>query len=66
MIDPHCGIGTLTFFKKYTPPKKEYHSWSVDRIVEEAFLDVKVPLNTLFALAVIFIVLGVVYLYRAG
>jgi hypothetical protein len=52
MIDPDCGIGTLTFYRKYATPKKAGSNWSVDTIVEEAFLDVKVPLNTLFALGV--------------
>ena len=52
MLDPDCGIGTLVFFRKYATPKQEFGSWSIDRIVEEAFLEVKVPVNTLFALGV--------------
>ena len=52
MVDPDCGMGTLVFFRKYPTPKRESRGWSVDTIVEESFLEVKVPLNTLFALAI--------------
>jgi len=52
MVDPDCGMGTLIFFRKYPTPKREARGWAVDRIVEESFLEVKVPLNTLFACAI--------------
>lgn len=51
MVDPNIGMGTLIFYRRYVTPRKEAKGWSVDTIVEESFLEVKVPLNTLFALA---------------
>jgi hypothetical protein len=52
MVDPDCGMGTLIFYRKYPVPKRDSKGWSVDRMEEESFLEVKVPLNTLFACAI--------------
>lgn len=51
MVNPNLGVATLIFFRTYATPRKESIGWSIDTMVEESFLEIKVPLNTLYPLA---------------
>ena len=50
--DTDVGLCTFIFFKKHILPKHTSEGMMVDRIVHDAFLEIKVPINTAFALAV--------------
>lgn len=52
MIDRDTDLCTFLFFKKHVKPVKTEQGITFDGIHEEAFLEVKVPFTTAFALSI--------------
>lgn len=52
MVDPDTQMGTLIFYRKYpTADRDEEGNLVVKEVVDESFLEVHVPLSTLFTCA---------------
>jgi hypothetical protein len=52
ITDQDTGLCTLMFFKKhFLPTRRGDGAFVIDRTMDEGFLEVKVPMNTMFALA---------------
>ena len=49
LLDCDTQLATLIFFQKRVRPKKTQRGLEFDSIVEEGFLEVKVPFSTFFA-----------------
>ena len=49
MIDLDIGLATLLLYRRHVIPKTTEKEILADTIVDELFLEIKVPLNTFFA-----------------
>ncbi len=47
MIDPSTGLVTLIFYQIHPTPEQSPKGWTVNEVVHESLLEVKVPFNTM-------------------